>query len=172
MPKLTVLTENVPVKEFMLHDGISTIGRAKDNVLHIPDASISSHHGEFIVAGEEVTFRDIGSTNGSFIGDEQIVEAVLMPGQVFRIGFIDFQLGGEGIVDAPRKKGTTKIQALRRGVNPTELETGKTPLHVPAAFHQKNTRGQIVFISIGIALCLVVIALLLLTLWYTHQANQ
>ena len=164
MPKLIVLTESVPVKTYELQDGVSTVGRSEDNVVQIPDASISSYHGEFTVNGEEVTFRDIGSTNGSFIGDEQIVEAVLMPGQVFRLGFIDFQIGGEGLVEAPRKKGTAKILPMRRGVNPAELETGKRPVHTPTDFHQKSSRGQTIFIAIGIALCLIVIGLLVWTM--------
>ena len=164
MPKLTVLTESVPVKECDLQDGVSTVGRTEDNAIHIPDASISTYHGEFIVNGEEVTFRDLDSTNGSFIGDEQIVEAMLMPGQVFRLGFIEFQLGGEGVAAALRKKGTAKIQPMRRGVNPAELETGKRPIHTPTAFHQKSSRGQTVFIAIGIVLCLIVIALLVYTM--------
>ncbi len=164
MPKLTVLTESVPVKEFDLQDGVSTVGRTEDNVVHIPDASISSHHGEFIVNGEEVTFRDIGSTNGSFIGDEQIVEAVLMRGQVFRLGFIEFQLAVEGVAAVLRKKGTAKIQAMRPGVNPAELETGKRTIRTPTDFHEKNSLGQTVFIAIGIALCLIVIALLVYTM--------
>lgn len=150
------------MKEYELQDGVNTIGRSQDNAVHIPDASISSHHGEFIVNGDEVTFRDTDSTNGSFIGDEQIIEAVLMPGQVFRLGFIDFQLGGAGVVEAPRTKGTAKIQPMTRGVNLSELETGKRPLHTPTDFHQKSSRGQTIFIVIGIILCIIVIGLLVM----------
>ena len=54
-----------------------TVGRADDNAIIIPDASVSSHHGELSFDGADWIFRDTGSTNGTKIQGELVAELSL-----------------------------------------------------------------------------------------------
>ncbi|MDR2337334.1 MAG: FHA domain-containing protein [Deltaproteobacteria bacterium] len=50
--------------------GIITIGRHQNNTIIVDSSSVSRNHGELICAGSHWVFRDLGSTNGSFINDK------------------------------------------------------------------------------------------------------
>ena len=70
----------------------TTIGRVEDNTFQIAEPSVSSHHCEVLLRGNEVVIKDLNSTNGTFINDEKITESVLKPGQKLRLGQIELQL--------------------------------------------------------------------------------
>ncbi len=53
--------------------------------LVLRDPKVSGLHCE-IVAGDELVARDLGSKNGTFVGDVRIREAVLRPGQALTLG--------------------------------------------------------------------------------------
>jgi predicted Zn finger-like uncharacterized protein len=61
------------------------IGR-QDADFVLEDPEVSRHHSAIEVAGEQVTLVDLESTNGTFIGDEQIRDAPLSHQQEFSIG--------------------------------------------------------------------------------------
>jgi len=61
------------------------IGR-QDSDIVLEDAEISRTHSAIEVAGERVTLVDLESTNGTFVGEEQIREAPLSHQQEFSIG--------------------------------------------------------------------------------------
>lgn len=77
------------VREFSLKPGVNTVGRTEDNDICIPDDSVSSHHGEFVFADGQVTLRDLGSTNGSYVNGQPVQEVLLQAGQSFRLGGVD-----------------------------------------------------------------------------------
>ncbi|MCC7012531.1 MAG: FHA domain-containing protein [Planctomycetes bacterium] len=54
-----------------------TIGRKPGNSVQILDASVSGRHAEFLLEGEQVLLRDLGSTNGSRVGGERVSERQL-----------------------------------------------------------------------------------------------
>lgn len=62
------------------------IGRAEDNDLVIEDPLISRHHAVIIREGSDFVLRDLGSTNGTYVGARRIQARVLESGDVFRIG--------------------------------------------------------------------------------------
>lgn len=66
-----------------------TIGRSDDNAIVIPDASVSSHHGELIFDGSDWIFRDTGSTNGTKIQGELVSELSLTQTPAFTLGSVD-----------------------------------------------------------------------------------
>jgi DNA-binding NtrC family response regulator len=51
----------------------------------IQDPKVSGLHCE-IVAGTQITIRDLGSKNGTFLGKYRVVEAAVPPGEVITIG--------------------------------------------------------------------------------------
>lgn len=92
MAKLVILNQGLSGQTYDLKVGRTTIGRVDDNSFEISDPSVSSHHAEIHWRGPEATdalFRDLGSTNGSFINGERITEAVLKLGQSLRLGYVE-----------------------------------------------------------------------------------
>jgi pSer/pThr/pTyr-binding forkhead associated (FHA) protein len=75
-------------QEIPLKPGLNRLGRTDDNDFQIPDNSVSSHHCEIDFNNGVINIRDLGSTNGTFLNDEPIQEAVLQPGQVLCLGTV------------------------------------------------------------------------------------
>ena len=68
MARLVVLSEGFTGKSYELKVEQTTVGRVEDNSFCIPDGSLSSHHAEVLLKGDDIAVRDLDSTNGSFIG--------------------------------------------------------------------------------------------------------
>jgi FhaA, N-terminal domain/FHA domain len=62
------------------------IGRAPDNDLVLHDGRVSRHHGQLTARGGTWVYRDLGSTNGSFLNGVRVTEIALGPGDVLRLG--------------------------------------------------------------------------------------
>jgi len=80
-----------------LKKGLNRIGRRADNDFQILDASISGYHCELQVSEMGVAFRDVGSTNGSFINGKRVTKELLNPGSVLTLGSIDFDVDVPGV---------------------------------------------------------------------------
>lgn len=94
MAKLVVLSEGLKGTLHELTMDRTTVGRVEDNNFQLPDASVSSHHCEILLKGEEVVIKDLDSTNGTFINEERITESTLKPGQKLRLGQVELELAG------------------------------------------------------------------------------
>jgi len=79
----------------------TTIGRASENDVCLPEAEVSRHHAQVALskigeAGYMVQFADLGSTNGSFINGRRVetprVPIALQSGDVIRVGAHAFKL--------------------------------------------------------------------------------
>src|SRR6185503_3707870 len=92
MARLVLLSEGLTGRTFELKVEKTTVGRVEDNAFQIPETSVSSHHAEILLRGNDVVIRDLGSTNGTFISGEKITEAVLQPGQILRFGTAEMRL--------------------------------------------------------------------------------
>src|SRR6478672_1432024 len=92
MARLVLLSEGFTGRTYDLKVEKTTVGRVSDNAFEIPEASVSSHHAELVLQGNDLLVRDLGSTNGTFINGNQITEAVLKPGQILRLGTIEMRL--------------------------------------------------------------------------------
>jgi predicted Zn finger-like uncharacterized protein len=66
--------------------------------LNVDDPEISRAHAALEIAGDRVTLVDLGSTNGTYIGEEQIAEAPLENQAEFTVGGTTLML----IVTTPR----------------------------------------------------------------------
>ncbi len=63
------------------------IGRAPECDLRLEDAYVSRHHCLLERAGGEWQLRDLGSRNGTWVGERRLERPlVLTPGVVFRVG--------------------------------------------------------------------------------------
>lgn len=101
MAKLVVLTEGFAGRTYELKGERVTIGRLEDNTIQISEPSVSSHHCELLLRGQEIVVRDLQSTNGTYIDGEPVTQAVLKPGQVLRLGAVEMRLEGDAPAGAP-----------------------------------------------------------------------
>ena len=70
--------------------GATRIGRATDNDIVLPDASVSRHHAAIESTNGSFRLRDLGSQNGTFVRGERINEAALQNGDAVRVGDASF----------------------------------------------------------------------------------
>ena len=101
----------------------TTVGRVEDNTFQIAEPSVSSHHCEVLLRGDEVVVRDLNSTNGTYINGEKVTERVMKPGQILRLGQVELRLETDAPA-APAKKPLDQTLVMQRGVSLTELEQG------------------------------------------------
>ena len=84
--KLVVIEGPDRGMELTARRGIVKIGTASDNDLALSDTSVSRQHVELRLRADDVTVRDLGSTNGTTVDGVRVVEAVLSPASHLRIG--------------------------------------------------------------------------------------
>jgi len=82
--------------EIQLRPGLNRIGRGEQNDFVIPHPSVSGSHCEIIVSPGGVALKDLGSTNGTFVGGAKITEANLQAGQQLRFGQVDIVFESAG----------------------------------------------------------------------------
>jgi hypothetical protein len=69
---------------YPLH-AVTRLGRGSDVDIRIDDPGVSRHHAE-IVLGTDVTVRDLGSTNGTFVNGRMVTSALLTDGAHLQMG--------------------------------------------------------------------------------------
>ena len=118
------------------------IGRDPECQLRPASQAVSKQHCAILVRGEQVFVKDYGSTNGTFLNDEQLPansELELKSGVRLRMGPLDFtvQLVPEGkpsdstpLPEALKSADTTPAQSLKAAVG-AETPAARQP--VPAA---------------------------------------
>jgi len=170
MAKLVIVTQGM-TGSHELHVDRTTIGRVDDNTFQITDPSVSSHHCEIHLRGNEILIRDLNSTNGTYINGEKIAESILKPGQTLKLGNVELRLEVEGHADASAKKRVDSTMVIPRGVSLDQLEQGGRAPGFDAAggFSKKTNRGNL-FFWIGVIAAAVVIGGLLI--WLFAFANH
>lgn len=162
MAKLVILSEGMTGRSHELTVDKTTIGRVDDNTFPIIDPSVSSHHCEILLQGQDVRVRDLGSTNGTFIEGEKITEAALKPGQILRLGQIQLRLEAEGLQAARKPVDATMV--IQRGVSLNDLETGpRRPDFdtVNKGFAKKENKANRMFLIVGIVMGVIIVGLLI-----------
>ena len=153
MAKLVVLTADLVGRSVDLSGDKTTIGRVEDNKFQIPEPSVSSHHCEVWLKGDDLVVKDLGSTNGTFLHESQLAadkEAVLKPGQILRLGQVELRY------ETGKKQAEQPRQTVRIGEGSTLVMTKE------AGFGKKSNKVNKIFLGVGIllgALILVMLAL-------------
>lgn len=162
MLKLVVLSPGMTGRAHELKLDKTSIGRLEDNTFQIAEPSVSSHHCEVLLRGNNVVVRDLNSTNGTYISGERITERMLKPGQILRLGQVEMRLETDG-PGTSTKQPFDRTAVIPGGVALTELERGARGGGFDtrgSGFSKKDNRVNRIFIAIGIVLGVVIVVLL------------
>jgi pSer/pThr/pTyr-binding forkhead associated (FHA) protein len=69
-----------------LPDQLVTVGRAPDNDVVVGDPATSGRHGRIEVRAGAFWISDLGSTNGTLVNGEPVIERQLLDGDLIAIG--------------------------------------------------------------------------------------
>jgi len=87
--RVVVFKRKAKVQELLL-ELPAIVGRNRTAAVAIDHPVVSRQHCEIFESGGSVRVRDLGSTNGTRVGDKKIKEAVLRPRDRFSIGPFTF----------------------------------------------------------------------------------
>jgi pSer/pThr/pTyr-binding forkhead associated (FHA) protein len=69
-----------------------TIGRETDNMLILPDPSVSRHHARLAYENGALVVYDLGSTNGVYVNEQRVSKQTLRAGDIVRFGGARFRI--------------------------------------------------------------------------------
>jgi len=101
MSRLVVNPGTPNVWEIQLRPGVNSIGRSPGNDHQIDDPSVSGSHCQIVVTDSEVSLKDLGSTNGTYVNRAPVLEAVLQSGQVVNLGEVEMRFESDATPAAP-----------------------------------------------------------------------
>ncbi len=91
MARLLKKSADGPAQVLELNLGVNRFGRDSETDFPVDHPTVSALHCEIILTAEGVLLRDCNSTNGTFINDELVKNAVpLQTGQMIRLGDVEF----------------------------------------------------------------------------------
>jgi DNA-binding winged helix-turn-helix (wHTH) protein len=74
-------------QQWPLAEGTSVLGRSESAAVRIRTGGVSRRHARVVVSGGRAVIEDLGSKNGTFVGDERVaVSRRLVHGDVIRLG--------------------------------------------------------------------------------------
>lgn len=86
MAKLILKFEQSVLKEVPLSQGVVTIGRLPDNVVHIDNLAVSGHHAKIYWEQDKYVIEDNNSLNGTYVNKHRITKAELKDGDEVLVG--------------------------------------------------------------------------------------
>lgn len=96
------------------------VGRIGPAEVLLEDDSVSRRHAEIVKTGQRFSVRDLGSSNGTFLNGERVVEAELQPGDVVCFGVVELTFVVPGAdkpaKPEPKKAGGGNAKAIALGV--------------------------------------------------------
>lgn len=163
--KLVIMEKPGASRDFIVDKGTISIGAAESCDLYIDDETVSRKHAEIVKTKDGYLIRDLGSTNGTFVGGLKVKEAFLSAGSLVKIGNtkIKFTPQDEQLEIYPSKKTRfgdllgkslemRRIFGVLEKVAPTNVtvvvggETGTGKELAAKAVHQHSRRSRKPFI--------------------------
>lgn len=140
MSKKLLVSDGRRDRELVLIDRI-TIGRDPACDVSHEDALLSRRHAEFLLGGNEVTVRDLGSRNGIFVNGFRAAERVLHPGDVVQIGPLRVRY----VVDAkPAGQLAEQMLADATVMLPTPGPSPPEPVRAPLAIEDDVDKTRVI----------------------------
>ena len=174
MAKLVVLSEGMTGQSYELKVEKTTVGRVDDNTFPIAHASVSSHHCEILLRGNDVVVKDLNSTNGTFINNQQVTtESVLKPGQILRLGQIEVRLDAPGAAAPTAKRPVDSTMVIPKGVSLQQLEQAPgIPNTAKTGFTKKTDKSKAYLIGGLIAFALIILTVFIYALTTMGGGNH
>jgi FHA domain/zinc-ribbon domain len=99
---------------FLLDRRTTTAGRHPESDIFLDDVTVSRSHGEFYRHGAQVSVRDAGSLNGTYVNRQRIDEATLSNGDEVQIGKFRLVYLSNALEDVPAAPAEP-VRRSRRG---------------------------------------------------------
>lgn len=160
MAKLVVLKNGSPSESYELKTDRTTIGRSDENSFQIPEGSVSGVHCEVTLQNDEISVKDLGSTNGTFIDGKKVQEGTVKHGQILRLGEIDvrFEVPGKPVPPTPASASGTKKYG-KQGVKVDDItSSGRQKVIDKTTFTQKSNKAEKSFLMFMVILGVAVLA--------------
>jgi class 3 adenylate cyclase len=127
--ELVILTGENAGKVFVLPDIPTVVGRSAEAHVQLTDPWISSMHAMFERRGSDYWVVDLDSRNGTFLGEERVVEGHVSDGTVVRFGRTEVrvELKAGGVAPEP-PEGARARDALRNTVRADATVALRGPL--------------------------------------------
>ncbi len=164
MPKLVVLTEGFKGRTCELKVDRTTIGRLEDNAFQIAEPSVSSHHCEVLLRGNQVVVKDLNSTNGTFINSQKVTEEVLKPGQTLRLGQVELRLEEGAAPASTARKPLDQTRVVGVKLNELDQGTKAVAFDKDSPFAKKSNKASMIFLVVGIAFGVIILGALVYAL--------
>ena len=160
---LYIITEGIQGGPFELTDGTHVLGSAEGATILVPDSTISAQHGQFDVANGQIVYQDLGSQNGSFVGEQPITQPVaLSAGHILQAGSIYFQLVDDPNAVESMKRETAVISNTPKAIEPSDFGSAD-PSASP--FKTRNSGWVKIYIIAITIIGIVAVGALLMTLF-------
>jgi two-component system cell cycle response regulator len=104
-------------RQILLDEGLCTLGRSATTQLQIGGPGISRLHAEICVSGSSATLRDLGSANGSFVGDTRLTDQPqrLKDGDLLRLGSVALKFYAHQSLDAALHDRVMRLATVDAG---------------------------------------------------------
>jgi DNA-binding winged helix-turn-helix (wHTH) protein len=90
-------------REVALHEGENLLGRVEGGVAWLDSPTVSRRHARILIDGGIATLEDLGSKNGTFLGEKRVASPVpLVDGDVFRVGRVRMTFRAQAADQATR----------------------------------------------------------------------
>jgi len=91
---------------------VVSVGASPDNQLVIDDKTVSRYHLELRMTSEGLSVEDLGSRNGTYVGQLRVRQAVIPPGTRLRLGTTTIAVEDADAVAAPPDAAPPNIPGL------------------------------------------------------------
>lgn len=131
------------IDEFPLIKRRVTVGRSKQNDIHIANSTVSGQHAQIVQIDGKYYVEDLLSTNGTFVNGDKIVRHELEFGDVVRIGQHELKFADDlqGPVAA---SGEATITVRAEGLDAGDVHS---PLAGPGEAPRGNS-GLIILVAV------------------------
>lgn len=167
VPKLVAMAGPSKGRAFAVARASATVGRHPTNDFVVQDARVSGAHLELTRNGDRVRVRDVGSTNGTWLGAHKVMDVELSTGAELTIGDTLLRLEVDETAGAPpaaeresfgefvgRSPAMRELFATLERIAPKDLavliqgETGTGKEEVARAIHAASPRARGPFVVI------------------------
>src|SRR5437588_8207243 len=142
MAKLILKFDQSVLKEVPLSQGVITIGRLPDNIIHVDNLAVSGHHAKIYWEQDKYIIEDNNSLNGTYLNNRRVSKAALKDQDAILIGkhtvtFIDEW--HEGPSAAPVEAKTGPVLPKMEATMMLDTKKAKEMLAAAAAAAPKKT---------------------------------